>query len=208
MDAIVYSIMELIIMKLFFITSNEGKFREVRELLKNLSDLEFERLEIDYPEVQAESLYEVADFAVKWLIEHNELSGKADHIMIEDSGLFIERLKGFPGVYSAFVHKTLGYQSILELMDGEWDRRAYFETCIGLISKDSEPKFFKGKCEGNIAKQSRGDSGFGYDPIFIPEGESRTFAEMSTAEKNQYSHRSKAVYALNSFFATLLKKEE
>jgi XTP/dITP diphosphohydrolase len=190
-------------MRLFFITSNKGKFDEVAELLNDIDNLEIEQLEIKYPEIQAETLEEVAKFSAQWFQDHLDLWGNADTVMLEDSGLFIERLKGFPGVYSAYAHKTIGLRSILELMEGEWDRRAYFETCLCMVKKDDEPKYFSGICNGNISKEARGEHGFGYDPIFTPEGETRVFAEMSTEEKNKFSHRSKAANKLKSFLKNL-----
>jgi XTP/dITP diphosphohydrolase len=190
-------------MKLFFITSNEGKFNEAVRILLDVEGVELNRLEIDYPEIQADSLQAVTEFAVEWLKQHSDLWNGADYVMIEDSGLFIERFKGFPGVYSAYVHETLGHDSIMELMGGEWDRRAHFETCIGLVSKEGVSHFFSGRCNGTISKEPKGQQGFGYDPIFIPEGETNTFAEMSIEEKNQYSHRSRAFAELKTYLALL-----
>jgi XTP/dITP diphosphohydrolase len=128
-----------------------------------------------------------------------------NYIMIEDSGLFVERLHGFPGVYSAYVYKTIkGYEAILNLMEGEWDRRAKFETCIGLAGAKTEPRLFTGRCLGTLASKARGTKGFGYDPIFIPHGEQSTFAEMDMTEKNIYSHRALAVEKLKNYLDGLI----
>jgi XTP/dITP diphosphohydrolase len=191
-------------MKIYFITSNEGKFREVKNKLGVLPQLDLERLEHSYPEVQADSLEEVVKFALDWLQKSLDYTILKDSVMIEDSGLFVERLKGFPGVYSAYVFKTIGgYNSVLTLMEGEWDRRARFETCIGMITSDGQQKLFAGKCEGSLTTEGIGTEGFGYDPIFMPEGEKRTFAEMTTPEKNRFSHRSKALDGLQEYLSQL-----
>ncbi|UCH88562.1 MAG: XTP/dITP diphosphatase [Thermoplasmata archaeon] len=189
-------------MKIYFITSNEGKFNEVTEAIGSVSGVELERLELSYPEIQGETLEHVVKFAMGWLKEHLEDKYLEHTVMIEDSGLFVNRLKGFPGIYSAYVHRTIGgYNAVLTLMEGEWDRRAHFETCIGILGQVEEPKLFVGKCDGTLANDARGTGGFGYDPIFIPEGEKRTFAEMSVEEKNKFSHRGKALMDLKKFLA-------
>jgi XTP/dITP diphosphohydrolase len=187
-------------MKIYFITSNKGKFKEVEEKLGTIAGIELERMELEYPEVQADKLEDVVLFGMDWLNLNGgpELSDHA--VMIEDSGLFVDRLKGFPGVYSAFVHRTIGgFEAVLSLMEGDWDRRAHFETCIGFSVKGGMPRTFTGRCDGTLSKEAQGEHGFGYDPIFIPEGENRTFAEMETAEKNIFSHRSKAVKELKKY---------
>ena len=129
-------------MKLYFITTNEGKFKEVTESLSEISGLELKRLELEYPEVQADKLEGVVRFGLQWLSENMASTFHEGIAMIEDSGLFVERLKGFPGVYSAYVHNTIkGYDGVLTLMEGEWDRRAKFETVIGTIGKDQNSIF-------------------------------------------------------------------
>jgi len=186
-------------MKIYFITTNRNKHKEVIEIFGPGENLVIEQLEMKYPEVQADSLQKVAEFAAEWLMGQPDKWSNADYVMFEDSGLFIERLKGFPGVYSAYVQQTLGNRAVLELLEGEWDRRAYFETCACLLDHEANVKIFTGRCDGTISKDARGKLGFGYDPIFIPEGEIRTFAEMSTEEKNLYSHRAKAINALKEY---------
>lgn len=118
-----------------------------------------------------------------------EING--DNFFIEDSGLFVEALNGFPGVYSAYVFKTLGYKGLLKLMEGEENRRAYFESVVGLSFK-GEVKIFRGRVYGTIAEKPQGDKGFGYDPIFIPDGYNLTFAQ-SPEIKNRVSHRKRAL---------------
>jgi len=110
---------------------------------------------------------------------------------VEDAGLFIRALNGFPGPYSSFVYKTIGIRGILKLLNDVSDRTAFFKSVIGLWCND-HIEIFEGVVEGHITKEPRGAGGFGFDPIFIPKGCKKTFAEMSVDEKNLFSHRAKA----------------
>lgn len=175
-----------------FVTSNKGKFREAERILAGVGR-DVEMLSIEYPEIQGESLKEVVLFGLNWLCQKTE-----GDILIEDSGLFVESLGGFPGVFSSYVYKTLGLDGVLRVMKSQGSRNAHFESCVGFLS-EGETRTFSGQCEGAISKQERGKKGFGYDPIFIPKGESRTFGEMDTDEKNRISHRGKAFQKLISF---------
>jgi XTP/dITP diphosphohydrolase len=171
------------------VTSNEAKFQEVSLLLKGRGvDLEF--LQVAYPEVQADRLEEVVESALGWLAPVH-----GDDLVVDDSGLFVEGLAGFPGVYSSYVYRTLGGEGILQLLKGAPDRRASFRTVLGL-RRDGVNQLFAGRCEGTIAPEAVGGKGFGFDPIFIPEGASRTFAQMTRTEKNAVSHRGHAADAL------------
>jgi len=166
-------------MRLVFVTSNKGKVEEVKKYLSPLG-VEIVQKNIEYPEIQANSLEEVVAFGINWLKERID-----EPFFIDDSGLFIESLNGFPGVYSAYVYKTLGNEGILKLMGGVNDRRAYFKSVIGFYN--GELHMFKGVVHGKITHEKRGNKGFGFDPIFMPEGYSKTFAEMETEEKNKIS---------------------
>ncbi|AFK21999.1 XTP/dITP diphosphatase [Pyrococcus sp. ST04] len=184
-------------MKIFFITSNDGKVREAKALLEPLG-VEVIKKTIEYPEIQAGSLEEVVEFGAKWLAEI--LDGP---FMIEDSGLFIEALNGFPGVYSAYVYKTIGLDGILKLLSDVENRRAYFKSVIGYY--DGKLHIFKGIVWGRISTEKRGIHGFGYDPIFVPDGYEKTFAEMTTEEKNAISHRGKALKEFHRWLKENLK---
>jgi len=116
---------------------------------------------------------------------------------IEDSGLFIKALNGFPGVYSSYVFKTIGNEGILKLMRGVEDREAKF-VCV-IAYNDGKVRIFKGEVVGKISNEMRGEHGFGYDPIFEYNG--RTFAEMGE-EKDLVSHRRRAA---DEFFSWLAK---
>ena len=116
-------------------------------------------------------------------------------IIVEDAGLFINALNGFPGPYSSYVNRTIGVEGILKLMKNIEDRSAYFLSAVTFYDPASgELKIFRGKVDGKIAEEARGESGFGFDPIFIPiEGDGRTFAEMGAEGKNKFSHRARAL---------------
>jgi len=180
---------------MLFITSNEGKFREAKEVAKKFS-IELKWLKMEYEEFQGNSLEEIA------LKSARELSKEIkEPFFIEDSGLFIESLNGFPGPYSSYVFKTIGNKGILKLMEGVQNRKAYFKAVIAFFD-GKEIKIFDGIVYGEISTEIRGDKGFGFDPIFL-YGD-KTFAEMGE-EKNSVSHRRKA---LEKFFSYLKSTSE
>jgi XTP/dITP diphosphohydrolase len=151
--------------------------------------IEAVHLNVPYDEVQSSDLEEV----VRKGMDELTSMGITDFI-IDDSGLFIDCLKGFPGVWSAYVQKTIGNAGILKLMKGITARDAVFKCCIGcrLGGKDI---IVTGICAGSIIDEERGTEGFGYDPIFSPDGK-RTLAEVPLEEKNDISHRGDAVRLL------------
>jgi XTP/dITP diphosphohydrolase len=149
---------------------------------------ELEHIKTAYPEIQAESLEITIVPGLEWAISKYDRP-----IMIDDSGLFIDALKGFPGVYSSYVFKTIGNDGILGLMRDEKRRSARFECCIGFEMPGKDPFIAKGVAKGSIATKKSGTGGFGYDPIFIHEGYSTTYAELDVNEKNRISHRGRAI---------------
>ena len=176
---------EEICLKLQFITSNMHKFNEISAYLKE-SGIECQWVKRTYEEIQAETTEEVSlDSAKKlsWEIKQK--------FFLEDTGLYIESLKGFPGPYSSYVFKTIGNQGILNLLLNK-ERAAYFLTVISYFN-GKEILTFTGKQQGTISMEERGRTGFGYDPIFIPSGCEKTLGEMSIGEKNKHSHRIKAL---------------
>lgn len=175
-------------MKLKIITSNMGKVEEFREELKHL-DIEIEHCSLDYDEVQSSELEEVVLKGMESL-----RSEGLSNFIIDDTGLFIESLKGFPGVWSAYVQNTIGNEGILKLLDGRENRKAEFRTCIG-CDVNGDTVLVTGLCEGSITLSEKGSEGFGYDPIFTHDGE-RTFAELPLDEKNSVSHRGDAIRRL------------
>ncbi|MBS3781112.1 MAG: XTP/dITP diphosphatase [Candidatus Thermoplasmatota archaeon] len=177
---------------LTIITSNQGKYKEYREKLGGHYK-QVEMADVGYPEIQAEELKEVVEFALEVLSERSPL-------IIDDSGLFVDSLNGFPGVYSSYVMKTLGCDGILSLMENRKDRGSRFECVIGYLGE--RKKIFKGISRGTITQEKKGTGGFGYDPIFQPEESEKTYAEMSSNEKNRISHRGRAMEKLLDFVAS------
>ncbi len=174
---------------IYFVTGNKGKFIEANAIFSDLL-----QCNIGYTEIQADTLEEVATFGV---IEVERKLKKP--FMLEDAGLFVNALKGFPGVYSAYVQKTIGNLGILRLMEHVEDRRAYFKSVVAYSEPGKEPVFFTGKVHGEIGSEARGEIGFGYDPIFYFE--EKSLAEMTISEKNMISHRAKSLKALKNWIS-------
>ena len=179
-------------MDLTFVTTNAGKLREVRAILAEYGlTVRWSRRALG--EVQSDRLEEVVRCKL------DGTSGIEGFVLVEDSGLFLSGLGGFPGVYSAFVYDTIGLQGVLRLLRGR-SRQAAFRTVAGL-QHGRRRWTFRGETEGRIAVRPRGRDGFGYDPIFIPAGDRHTFAEMSLDEKNRASHRAQALRRVGAFLA-------
>ena len=170
---------------LYLVTGNAHKLKEVSQIL-GVYGIRVEKLDAPKLEVQSSSIQEVARLAAA-------LSYQLYHkpVVVDDSGLFIEALNGFPGPYSSYVYKTLGVNGILKLMNGVDYRRAYFEAAVGYADEHGI-RVFVGRVYGRIATEPRGTGGFGFDPIFIPDGYNETFAELGDSVKNRISHRARA----------------
>ncbi len=186
--------------KIVFATNNAHKLEEVRHYLKgqyeilSLQDIGFNE---DIPEPY-ETLQENAQTKSRTIFDRFELDCFAD-----DTGLEVDALNGAPGVYSArYAGHDCSFQDnvnkLLEELKGEENRVANFKTVISLFL-DGKEYFFEGRVDGCITKESSGTDGFGYDPIFAPEGNNLTFAEMSLDDKNKISHRGRAVAKLIQF---------
>lgn len=186
--------------KIFFITGNKGKVAEASQKFSEIKIQLFQK-NLGYPEIQANSLEEVADFGLDYVSKQ-----LVPPFILEDAGLFIDSFNGFPGVYSAYVYHTLGCKGILKLLENieESRRTAVFKSVYGLINSRGEKLFFVGESHGKISFEMKGDNGFGYDPVFIPRGSDRTFAEMDVLEKNLFSHRGKALNKLTAYLKTNL----
>ena len=175
-------------MKLKVITSNPGKVAEYQKSLGDLG-IEMEHLRLPYDEVQTSDLEEVVSKGMDEIIKQ----GVRDFI-VDDSGLFVDALKGFPGVWSAYAQKTIGNEGILKLMDGVEDRGAEFRCCIG-CDIQGHRIIVTGRCRGTITCSEQGDEGFGFDPVFTMDGEN-TFAQIPLDKKNRVSHRGNAIELL------------
>ncbi|MEM0027588.1 MAG: XTP/dITP diphosphatase [Ignisphaera sp.] len=183
-------------MEIFFATNNMNKVREAEAILRSFG-IRIIPVNVKKIEIQHDSLEEIARYAAK--IAYKEL-GKP--VVVEDSGLFIDSLNGFPGPYSNYVYKTIGLRGVLKLLEDYREielRKARFIAVVVLALSEDEVKVFRGVVEGFIAFEIRGDKGFGYDPIFIPMGAAKTFAEMDLEEKGLYSHRGKAFRELGAW---------
>jgi len=183
-------------LEILFATTNEHKIREAEAILKDFGIM-IKPIATEKIEIQHSSLEEIAKFAA---IQAYVKVGKP--VAVEDSGLFIEKLNGFPGPYSNYVYKTIGLRGILKLLEDYKDlgsRKAVFVAVVAYALSEANVMIFKGVTEGYISFNIRGSGGFGYDPIFIPYNSTKTFAEMSIEEKNLYSHRGKAFRALGEW---------
>ena len=184
--------------KIMFITGNINKFKEVGRIFhhENLN-YSLEQLNLEPIEIQADTIKDVALFKLNSIKEQCNNS-----FFVEDAGFFIDKpLKGFPGVYSSYVYKTIGNNGILKLIDDFENSKAHFEAIFALYFKPLDKIFtFKGEIEGKISQNIRGKEGFGFDPIFIPDiNPNKTFAELSMKEKNEISHRGQALRKLILF---------
>lgn len=182
---------------LYFITGNKGKFNEFNEKVQYL-DISLKQKNLGYPEIQANTLEEVAGFGVNYIKNRFEYP-----FVIEDAGLFVDSLDGFPGVYSKYVFFTIGCKGILKLLEENTKRAAVFKSVYAYSVPNKKTMFFIGECHGRIAEYEKGKGGFGFDPIFIPDKKSVTFAEMSTKEKNKISHRGRALDKLITFLDSI-----
>ncbi len=185
---------------LIFATNNKNKVEEIRKVIKNKFDiitLEEAGIDIDIPEpfdTIEENAAEKSNFIYR-------LTGK--NAFGEDTGLEIEALNNEPGVLSARYagdekNHQKNIEKILLNLEGIENRKAQFKTIISLMF-DGKQIMFEGICKGKIINEMRGENGFGYDPIFIPHGSNKTFAEMNLEEKSVYSHRRKATDKLIAY---------
>lgn len=185
----------------FFATNNVHKFNEARQVLAEY-DIATGMLRIKSLEIQSNSLEEIAKTSVIDASEKCHLP-----IIVEDAGLFVETLNGFPGPYAAYVYKTIGNKGILQIMREAENRNARFESAIAYhSSKLDTPMCFLGEVAGEITREERkGDNelGFGFDPIFKPADSEKTFAEMTIAEKNRFSHRASALRKFAEWYRNL-----
>ena len=197
----------------WFMTGNSGKVREAKHALEPLG-FDVRQLVIDGVEIsepQCDDLEDVARFKLEQAQQH--LPNPSDALMVEDAGLFVDALQGFPGVYSAYALNTIGCKGMLRLMAGEASRGAQFEAVAAFLL-DGEVHVSRGICRGELSLEASGNEGFGFDPVFVPDaivtdGDTRstsglTFADVDLSVKEQFSHRRKA---LNGLIELLLTTE-
>ncbi|MEM2970829.1 MAG: XTP/dITP diphosphatase [Candidatus Bathyarchaeia archaeon] len=190
---------------IFFATNNYNKFNEARRVLAEYK-IAVGMLRVKSLEIQSENLEEIAKASVLDAFKKCNLP-----IIVEDAGLFIEALKGFPGPYASYVYKSIGNEGVLKLMENVENRNAKFQSVIAYYSQElKEPLIFKGEVSGRITREKRrGNEGFGFDPIFEPlGGEGKTFAEMTVKEKNRFSHRAKALKKFAEWYSGKVEKSQ
>ncbi len=199
--------------RLLLSTDNKNKIKELDEILKDVpvntlskSDLGLENIRI---EEDGKSLEENALKKAKAL--YKQIKDKEGlMVLADDTGLFVKALNGEPGIYSARYSEEgtaeANNKKLLSKLGTNKNREAYFETVIALILDDGEEIVFNGICKGKIGEKELGENGFGYDPIFIVDDYGKTFAELSDREKNQISHRGKALENLKTYLESRLKE--
>jgi len=177
-----------------FVTSNVGKAEEAKKILSSVS-IDIEHKDFEIPEPRGTLEYIAMNKALY------AYSVFKQPLFVEDSGLFIEALNGFPGSFSSFALKKIGPEGILKLLADQEKRSAYFKCVLAYVDNNGI-KTFIGISEGRISHSLRGSDGFGFDPIFIPKGYSETFAE-NISLKNKTSHRYKSLLKFKKYLEGL-----
>ena len=183
----------------FFATGNIHKFHEARSIITK-QDIGVGMLRMKDTEIQSDSLKEIAQTSAQEVYKRASLP-----VIVEDAGLFIEALKGFPGPYAAYAYKTVGNMGLLKLMRDTENRKAMFKSAIAYCDSKTTV-VFEGESQGEITVAERvgnGKSGFGFDPIFQPSESAKTFAEMTLEEKNRFSHRANAIRKFAEWYKKL-----
>jgi len=180
---------------IYLLTSNPGKVEETRLHLKKFG-IDVVAKNIEIPEIKSDHQEDIAIEKVKFAAKKIKKS-----VIAEDTGIYFEAYKNFPGTSSRWIFESLGYEGILKLLEGK-TRKAYFKTTVGFCEPGKKPKTFVGVCKGEITAKPRGTPHprLPYDAIFIPEGDERTFAEITKEEKAKYSHRTKALEKFAKWF--------
>ncbi len=188
------------IKKIVFATNNANKLKEIKEIVGN----RFEILSLNDINCHEEIEETGSTFQENALIKAQHIKFKYGYdCFADDSGLEVYALNGEPGVFSSRYageegNSTANMNRLLKNLQGEENRNARFRTVIALIFK-GETHYFEGEVSGTIIDEKRGENGFGYDPIFVPEGYQKTFAEIDEKEKSRISHRAKATEKLIEF---------
>ena len=182
--------------ELSFATSNENKFQEAERILSNLG-VQINFFKTTLEEIQSDNL---SDIAQQKAINAYNLIQKP--VIIEDDGLFINSLDGFPGPYSSYAYDTIGNKGIMNLLGNSKVRDAKFVSIIAYCDESFYPKLFESSIPGKISSVIE-EGGWGYDPIFIPAGESKTYANVS--DKDKFSHRAASLKKFSNWFLDMQK---
>jgi len=172
-----------------FVTSNVNKYEEAEKILAEFG-IKSQFWQKDLIEIQDDSLRKIAVQKAQDAYNHYEKP-----LIVEDDGLFIDSLSGFPGPFSSYVFKTIGNNGILKMIGD--NRDAQFVAVIAFCDSSNEPILFESSVTGTISKNIQ-DGGWGYDPIFIPEKQNKTYAEL--ADKNKLSHRYESLQKFANWF--------
>ena len=187
---------------IFFATGNIHKFNEARVVLAQ-HGLAAGMLKEKGLEIQSDDLAEIASASVVDAYKRCHLP-----LIVEDAGLFVDALKGYPGPYAAYIYKTVGNAGLLKLIGKVKNRKATFRSAIAYCEDESgKTTCFLGEAAGEITTQERltdSKAAFGFDPIFQPTGSKKTFAEMTIHEKNDFSHRAQAVNKFAEWYKSLV----
>lgn len=175
--------------KITVVTGNLNKAKEI----ETITGFPVENVDLEIREIQSLSVADVA--REKAIVAYQRLQRP---VVVDDTGMSIVALGGLPGALVSWFLDSIGPEGILRLLGDSKDRRATVSTCIGYCN-GSEVQVFEGVIEGTVSHGLRGTNGFGYDPIFIPAGENKTYAEMTPAEKNARSMRSIALSKLKAY---------
>ena len=185
--------------ELSFATSNENKFQEAERILSNLG-VQINFFKTILEEMQSDSLSDIAQ--QKAIDAYNRIQKP---VIIEDDGLFIESLNGFPGPYSSYAYDTIGNKGIMNLLGNSEVRDAKFVSIIAYCDESLNPKLFESSIPGKISSVIE-EGGWGYDPIFIPAGESKTYANVS--DKDKFSHRAASLKKFSNWFLGMQKDND
>ncbi len=192
--------------QLVIASNNEGKIREIRELVQDVELLSLR--DIDFTQEIEEPFHTFEENALAKASAIYEFCGK--NVFADDSGLCVNALLGAPGVdsahYSGKRDDEQNLQKVLHELKGSADRSAFYKAVICLIW-DGEVYYFEGICEGKIIDEKRGEGGFGYDPVFVPDGYDMTFGELPLNIKNRISHRGKAVKKMVEFLTERIQQQ-
>ncbi|MBP9690669.1 non-canonical purine NTP pyrophosphatase [Candidatus Woesebacteria bacterium] len=175
-------------MSLYFITSSKHKFEEIQSIIAHIR-----HIDIDLPEIQDSNPQNIIRNKLQEARKHHD-----GQLMVEDTSLYFDCLNGLPGPLIKWFLKSIGRDGLCHIAQSFKNTKATAKTIIGYAQSKDEIHFFEGEIQGHIVNP-RGNQGFGWDAIFEPEGESKTFAEMNMKEKNELSMRKLAAEKLKQF---------
>jgi len=181
------------LLQVTFASTNQNKYREVQSILAQ-HRIAADFAQVELVEIQSDSLEEIAKEKAK-----SAFAKVGKPVIVEDDGLFINALNGFPGQYSSHAFKTIGNDGMLKLLAGSASRSASFRSLIAFYDGKSL-SISEGRVDGRISDKAT-EGGWGYDPIFVPAGTDLTFAQLRD-KKNEYSHRKRALEKFALWYAT------